>query len=156
MTRVRGVYITFDMQVELVWISMINLTCYIHSTIKAFFLVELVGKLDRVFRTRIAGMKLQLAGRVSARRGASRALAVSRSVGSLQLNSITSQIDYGKFVWKTQNGAFCIKVWTRTAFLNSGPFLPHSAPRGYSTTTSTTTASVFPFAHIRPLYLSSR
>ena len=118
--------------------------------------VELVGKSDRVFRTRIAGMKLQLAGRVSARRGASRALAVSRSVGSLQLNSITSQIDYGKFVWKTQNGAFCIKVWTRTAFLNSGPFLPHSAPRGYSTTTSTTTASVFPFAHIRPLYLSSR
>jgi ribosomal protein S3 len=59
----------------------------------------------------ITGIKLQISGRLSNRKAASRTRVVRKSIGTLSLNSNNSLIDANKFSFKGKNGAITVKVW---------------------------------------------
>jgi len=59
----------------------------------------------------ITGVKLQISGRLSNRKAASRTRVVRKSIGTLSLNSNNSLIDANKFSFKGKNGAITVKVW---------------------------------------------
>ena len=63
------------------------------------------------FYSYVTGLKLKLSGRISKRRGASRAKNLSYSIGTLKFNSINSLIDYGHIQRKDKNGSQTIKLY---------------------------------------------
>lgn len=78
------------------------------------------GIFCKEFYSHIIGLKLKLSGRISKRRGASRTSTLSRSIGTLQFNSINSFIDYGHIEKKDKNGSQSIKVFIASSiFFNN-------------------------------------
>ena len=67
----------------------------------------------------LTGIKIQISGRLSLRKAASRTRVVRKSTGSLGLNSYNTLIDANKFSFKTKNGAATVKVWLSSKQLNS-------------------------------------
>ncbi|CAI2183899.1 18456_t:CDS:2 [Funneliformis geosporum] len=66
--------------------------------------------------THLAGIKLQISGRMSLRKGAARSAVVTKSIGRLRFNTVgKSMIDYAKVEGKNMNGSYCIKVWLSSA-----------------------------------------
>lgn len=70
------------------------------------------GLFCKEFHSYIKGFKFKIAGRISKRRGASRARKINYSIGTLNLNSINSFIDYSHIERKDKNGSQSIKVYT--------------------------------------------
>ena len=69
------------------------------------------GLFCKEFYSNIAGLKLKISGRISKKRGASRAKVINYSIGTLKFNSINSSIDYGHIERKDKNGSQSIKVY---------------------------------------------
>jgi ribosomal protein S3 len=69
------------------------------------------GLFCKEFYSNIAGLKLKVSGRISKKRGASRARILNYSIGSLNFNSINSFIDYSHIERKDKNGSQSIKVY---------------------------------------------
>lgn len=67
----------------------------------------------------LTGIKIQISGRLSMRKAASRTRVVRKSSGTLSLNSHNTLIDANKFSFKTKNGAATVKVWLSSKQLNS-------------------------------------
>jgi len=67
----------------------------------------------------LTGIKIQISGRLSMRKAASRTRVVRKSTGSLGLNSYNTLIDANKFSFKSKNGAATVKVWLSSVGLNS-------------------------------------
>ena len=68
----------------------------------------------------LTGIKLQISGRLSSRKSASRTRVVRKSIGTLRLSSCDSNIDASQFHFKTKNGAATVKIWLSSApILNS-------------------------------------
>lgn len=59
----------------------------------------------------LTGLKIQVSGRLSQRRAASRTKIVKKSIGTLNLSSFNSSIDSSKYAFTGKNGSICVKVW---------------------------------------------
>jgi len=59
----------------------------------------------------LQGLKIQISGRLSQRKAASRTRIVKNCKGTLGLNSFTSSIDFSKFNFTGKNGSITVKVW---------------------------------------------
>jgi hypothetical protein len=84
----------------------------------------------------LSGLKIQISGRLSQRKAASRTRIVRKSIGTLRLSSSTSLIDASKFSFKGKNGAATVKVWlssctvnpsvNKNTLINTPPLTQHS------------------------------
>jgi Mitochondrial ribosomal protein (VAR1) len=66
----------------------------------------------------LTGLKIQVSGRLSQRKAASRTKITKKSIGSLGLSSF-STIDASKFSFTGKNGAISVKVWLSSTYVNS-------------------------------------
>jgi ribosomal protein S3 len=66
----------------------------------------------------LMGIKIQISGRLSQRKAASRTRVVRKSSGTLRLGSFTSLIDASKFNFTGKNGAVTVKVWLSSSIEN--------------------------------------
>ncbi|CAG8776442.1 32029_t:CDS:1 [Gigaspora margarita] len=67
---------------------------------------------QQILPTHLSGVKIQISGRMSLRKGSARTSVVNKSIGSFRFHSLeNTMIDYAKVERKNQNGAFCVKVW---------------------------------------------
>jgi hypothetical protein len=62
-------------------------------------------------RVGLAGIKFQIAGRLSKKRSAARASVNTRSKGFFKFNSKNALIDHSRFIYKNKNGSFSVKIW---------------------------------------------
>jgi len=77
---------------------------------------KLLCKGNDFLPTHLAGIKIQISGRMSLRKGAARSAVVTKSIGRLRFNTVgKSMIDYAKVEDKNMNGSYCIKVWLSSA-----------------------------------------
>jgi len=67
----------------------------------------------------LTGLKIQISGRLSQRKAASRTKIVKKSVGTLRLSSFSSSIDASKFNFTGKNGSITVKVWLSSSLSNS-------------------------------------
>jgi len=65
----------------------------------------------------LTGLKVQISGRLSQRKAASRTRVVRKSIGTLRLGSFTSSIDASKFNFTGKNGAVTVKVWLSSSIV---------------------------------------
>ncbi|KAG9301258.1 hypothetical protein G9A89_012641 [Geosiphon pyriformis] len=64
----------------------------------------------------LAGIRIEIAGRMGTRKGASRTTNTTKSLGSFHFKQMThSMIDYSKVEGKNRNGSFTVKVWISSA-----------------------------------------
>jgi hypothetical protein len=66
----------------------------------------------------LTGLKIQISGRLSQRKAASRTRIIKKSIGTLKLGSF-STIDANKFNFTGKNGSITVKVWLSSSFANS-------------------------------------
>jgi ribosomal protein S3 len=62
----------------------------------------------------VAGMKLQVSGRLSRRKGAGRKSRITRQKGKLGFASYTSRVEAAKCEFKNRNGKIGVVVWIRS------------------------------------------
>jgi len=67
----------------------------------------------------LTGLKIQISGRLSQRKAASRTRVMRKSLGTLRLSSFTSSIDASKFNFTGKNGSTTVKVWLSSSLSNS-------------------------------------
>jgi hypothetical protein len=58
----------------------------------------------------LSGLKIQISGRLSQRKAASRTRIMRKFLGTLRLSSFTSSIDASKFSFTGKNGSTTVKV----------------------------------------------
>ncbi|CAG8581498.1 20766_t:CDS:1 [Cetraspora pellucida] len=67
---------------------------------------------QQILPTHLSGVKIQISGRMSLRKGSARTSVINKSIGSFRFHSLkNTMIDYAKVERKNQNGAYCVKVW---------------------------------------------
>jgi hypothetical protein len=67
----------------------------------------------------LTGIKIQISGRISQRKAASRTTVTRKSIGTLKLSSYSSLIDASKFNFKGKNGSITVKIWISSSPSNS-------------------------------------
>lgn len=80
-------------------------------SIKNWIKILYEGIFNKNLYSSIVGLKIKISGRMSKRRGASRAKTKSYSVGRLRFNSIKTLIDYSHIEKKDKNGSQSIKIY---------------------------------------------